>query len=195
MVAKGPGFPGVTLVGVVNADIGLSLRTSVRRSASSSCSPRWRAGRVEERRKGKSSSRRASPGTGSGVCEDARRVGVRGSRDAHAPAARQPTLREAGARPAPRQDPEKTRLTAEALGRAARTLAGDDVELLGPVAAPIERIKKFWRWHLTFRGRERPQAPGPGDRSPRAARADETRAERADGGGRRSVEPALSTTS
>ena len=52
MIAKGLDFPNVTLVGVVNADVGLHLPTSARRSGRSNCSPRspGRTGRGAQRR-------------------------------------------------------------------------------------------------------------------------------------------------
>jgi primosomal protein N' (replication factor Y) len=45
MIAKGLDFPNVTLVGVIDADVGINLPTSARRSAASSSSARSRAAR------------------------------------------------------------------------------------------------------------------------------------------------------
>ncbi len=153
MVAKGLDFPGVTLVGVVNADIGLSLpdfRAS-ERIFQLLTQVAGRTGRGEK--SGEviiQTSLTEHPAIRFAETHDVEGFVAAEMKTrkmlTNPPFGRLVLIRLRG------QDPEKTQLAAEALGRAADKVRDDDIELLGPVAAPIERIKKFWRWHLTLRG-------------------------------------------
>jgi primosomal protein N' (replication factor Y) len=159
MIAKGLDFPGVTLVGVINADVGLNLpdfRAS-ERTFQLLTQVAGRAGR--------------GPGSGEVFIQSALpghyaiRFALSHDYDGFA-------ARELDERDGPSYPPH-VRLAnlvisgpaevgvQEAAERAADWLAGlfrsrgiEAVSLLGPAPCPIDRLRNRWRWHLLLKSRD-----------------------------------------
>jgi primosomal protein N' (replication factor Y) (superfamily II helicase) len=152
MIAKGLDFPGVTLVGVINADVGLHLpdfRASERTFQLLS-QVAGRAGR--ERRKGEvivqtrvpehysiqAALRHDFPGF-------ARRELAEREEPRYPPHVRLANVVVSS------PDPELAAAGAEGAARWLRPRLGGDVEMVGPAPCPIERLHRRWRWHLFLR--------------------------------------------
>jgi primosomal protein N' (replication factor Y) len=156
MIAKGLDFPNVTLVGVINADVGINLpdfRAS-ERTFQLLTQVAGRAGRGT--RGGEVIVQTALPGHY--VIECAQQHDFLGFAE-----------KELAARATPRYPPfcrlinvivsgveeEPTQSAAAAatvwLQRLFTAQKIDEVELVGPAPCPIDRIRGRWRWHLLLR--------------------------------------------
>ena len=158
MIAKGLDFPNVTLVGVIDADVGLNLpdfRAS-ERSFQLMAQVAGRAGRgpkgglvfIQTRLPGHHAVRAA-------VEHDYRSFISQEMLDREFPPY-PPTVRLANIVLSGTQEVE----TMEASNRAADFLTKlvksgrvETVHVIGPAPCPIERIKSRWRWHLLLRAR------------------------------------------
>lgn len=160
MIAKGLDFPGVTLVGVVNADIGLNLPDfrAAERTFQLIAQVAGRAGRGP--RGGRVLVQTHTP--------QHYALQAAASHDFEAFA-----TREFAARRAPPYPPHvglvnilvsglDERRVSEAAVEVAEWLrglvsarAGDAVEVVGPAPAPLARIKQRWRWHALLRAEDR----------------------------------------
>ena len=153
MVAKGLDFPNVTLVGVIEADVGLGL-PDFRASERSFQLLTQVAGRTGRSEKGGEvliqtyqpdhpavlfASRHDVAGFAKWELALRRQLG-------YPPFGRLVLLLVRGT------NPEKTAAAAATLGRIAEQEAPGEIEVLGPVEAPIPRIKKYWRWHILLKG-------------------------------------------
>jgi primosomal protein N' (replication factor Y) len=164
MIAKGLDFPGVTLVGVINADVGLNLPDfrAAERTFQLLAQVAGRAGRGDE------------PGE----------VLVQTARPQH-PALRAALQHDYGAfalseiadREAPGYPPhrrlanlivsglteERVAEAADRTAQATRELAArnslSDVDVIGPAPCPIDRIRGRWRWHFLLKS-DRPASLG-----------------------------------
>lgn len=157
MIAKGLDFPRVTLVGVVNADVGMHLpdfRASERTFQLLS-QVAGRAGRSS--RGGKVLIQTSMPehyAIQAAVRHDIEAFSAREIEErrnpVYAPHVRMVNVVVSS--------PDQ-RLAAEAAegavrylrGRMARAPEGDRVDIVGPAPAPIERLHKRWRWHFLLR--------------------------------------------
>jgi len=161
MIAKGLDFPRVTLVGVVNADVGIHL-------------PDFRASERTFQLMSQVAGRAGRGALGGEVLiqtslPDHYAIRAAVAHDFEGFAARELAEREAPRYPPhvrlvnavlSSPDQELTARAAEAatawlrprLARAARKGA-DAVELVGPAPSPIERLHGRWRWHFLLRGR------------------------------------------
>ncbi len=155
MIAKGLDFPRVTLVGVVDADVGLHLpdfRASERTFQLLS-QVAGRAGRgtlggevlIQTRMPAHYAVRAACEHDYVGFAE--RELTERAG-PGYPPHARLVNVVVTS------PDPETAATAAEeAATWAERRLRGTPVELTGPAPAPIERLKERWRWHFLLRSR------------------------------------------
>ena len=158
MIAKGLDFPNVTLVGVIDADVGLSLPDfrSAERAFQLMAQVAGRAGRgpkgglvfIQTRLPGHHAVRAA-------VEHDYRSFVSQELLDREFPAY-PPTVRLANLVISGTEEVA----TMEAANRAAefltRLISGGRVEtvhVIGPAPCPIERIKSRWRWHVLLRAR------------------------------------------
>ena len=155
MIAKGLDYPRVTLVGVVDADVGLHLpdfRASERTFQLLS-QVAGRAGRgtlggevlIQTRMPGHYAIRAACEHDFEAFAERelAERAGP-----GYPPLARLVNVVVTS------PDPEAAATAAEeAAGWVERRLSGAAVELTGPAPAPIERLQGRWRWHFLLRSR------------------------------------------
>ncbi len=159
MIAKGLDFPGVTLVGVINADVGLNLpdfRAS-ERTFQLLTQVAGRAGRgaaggeviIQTSLPGHYAIRFALTHDYGGFA--ARELEER-SGPSYPPHVRLANLVVSG--------PNEVRVQ-EAAERAAGWLGGlleskgvEDVGLLGPAPCPIDRLRNRWRWHLLLKSRD-----------------------------------------
>ena len=158
MVAKGLDFPGVTLVGVVNADVGLHL-------------PDFRAGERTFQLLSQVAGRTGRGDAGGEVIvqtavPDHYAVQAAVAHDYEGFARREMEERSSPAYPphvrlanvvVSSPDPERVTQTAEEAvrwvqGRQSPGGSGALPELLGPAPAPIERLHGRWRWHFLLRG-------------------------------------------
>jgi primosomal protein N' (replication factor Y) (superfamily II helicase) len=158
MVTKGHDFPGVTLVGVLCADTGLSLpdfRASERTfqlltQVAGRAGRGDRAGRVLVQ-----TFRPDSVAVTAAAAHDYERfyAAERAAREelGYPPFGHLVALRIDG------RDPAAVQRTARELARRAERLraAGAEVSLLGPAEAPLARLKGRTRWHLWLRAPER----------------------------------------
>jgi len=160
MIAKGLDFPGVTLVGVINADVGIHLpdfRASERTFQLMS-QVAGRAGRGD--RKGEVLIQTSIPEHYAIRCalsHDYEAFAERELAERATPA--YPPLARLANIVVSSPDPERAASTAEAAVRWLRALPGGlgEVEIVGPAPAPIERLHNRWRWHFLLRS----PAPGP----------------------------------
>ncbi|HYD41697.1 MAG TPA: primosomal protein N' [Anaeromyxobacter sp.] len=151
MVTKGHDFPGVTLVGVVLADTALALpdlRAS-ERTFQLLAQVAGRAGRgAEAGRVIVQTFHPRSPAVACAATHDyiAFAEGELERRRAlsYPPYTRLMAVRVEGSE-------EGARRCAERLAEAARPALGDEVAMLGPAPAALERLRGRWRWHLLFR--------------------------------------------
>jgi primosomal protein N' (replication factor Y) len=162
MIAKGLDFPNVTLVGVVDADVGINLPDF---RASERCfqllaQVAGRSGRGEKG--GRVLIQTRSPGHHAVQCavtHDYHRF-VREELAGRQSPAYPPTVRLANVIVSGLRE-EGVREVAEAAAAwmraaiASHGLAG--LTVLGPAPAPIERIKERWRWHVLVKA----EGPGP----------------------------------
>jgi len=156
MVAKGLDFPNVTLVGVISADIGLGLPDfrAAERTFQLLTQVAGRTGRGEQ--PGEVLIQTYQPDHP--VIQAASHHDV--STFTSYELAERRTL---GYPPYGRlilcqlrgTDPDQTRTAAEHLGKIAVSAASEGIEVLGPVEAPIPRLKKYWRWHILLKGTHR----------------------------------------
>ena len=159
MVAKGLDLPAVTLVGVVNADIGLHLpdfragertfqlltqvagRAGPRRAAGPRDHPDLHARPLRDRRGSALRLRRLRRGRAGGARSGAatrRSRGSCGSSFSHT-------------------NPRSARDEALRLQRALsqrRAELGSDVDVVGPSPAYVPRVRGRWRWQFLLRGRD-----------------------------------------
>jgi primosomal protein N' (replication factor Y) (superfamily II helicase) len=165
MIAKGLDFPNVTLVGVVNADVGLHL-------------PDFRASERTFQLLSQVAGRAGRGALGGEVLIQTSMPEHYAVRAAVAHDYEGFAARELEERSRPRYPPHvrlanvvlsspDQELVVEAAEGAARWLkrklatgiAGEEVELVGPAPAPIERLHGRWRWHFLLRT-ESPRALG-----------------------------------
>lgn len=165
MIAKGLDFPNVTLVGVVNADVGLHL-------------PDFRASERTFQLLSQVAGRAGRGALGGEVVIQTSMPEHYAVQAAVAHDYEGFAARELDERRRPRYPPHvrlanvvlsspDQELVVEAAEGAARWLkrklaagiAGEEVELVGPAPAPIERLHGRWRWHFLLRT-ESPRALG-----------------------------------
>jgi primosomal protein N' (replication factor Y) (superfamily II helicase) len=156
MIAKGLDFPGVTLVGVVNADVGLHLpdfRASERTFQLLS-QVAGRAGRGE--RGGEVLIQTSLPGhyaVASAITHDYHGFAERELEERRSPSY-PPGVRLVNV-VVSSPDPELAAQGAEKASawlRARISRLGSDAGVVGPAPAPIERLHGRWRWHFFLRG-------------------------------------------
>jgi len=154
MIAKGLDFPNVTLVGVINADVGLHL-PDFRASERTFQLLAQVAGRTGRGPKGGEVIVQTAVPTHYAI-EMATR------HDYPAFAARELAERKEPAYPphlrllnviVSSPDEETAAREAESALRSARSLHGQGIVYLGPAPAPIERLHGRWRWHFLARSR------------------------------------------
>ncbi len=156
MVTKGHDFPGVTLVGVLCADTGLSLpdfRAS-ERTFQLLTQVAGRAGRGDRPGRVLIQSYR----TDAVAVAAAQNHDYAGFYRAEAASRAELGYPPFGHLIAVRfdgRDPDEVRGVARALERRAAELRGGGVTALGPVEAPLARLKGRTRWHLWLRGPDR----------------------------------------
>jgi len=164
MIAKGLDFPGVTLVGVINADVGLNLPDfrAAERTFQLLAQVAGRAGRGDE--PGEVLVQTARPQ------HPALRAALRHDYEAFAES-------EIGDRLPPGYPPhrrlanlvvsglteervaEAADRTAEATREVAERNSLSDVDVIGPAPCPIDRIRGRWRWHFLLKS-DRPASLG-----------------------------------
>jgi primosomal protein N' (replication factor Y) len=160
MIAKGLDFPGVTLVGVVDADTGLHL-------------PDFRAAERTFQLIAQVAGRAGRGPKGGRVLVQTRTPNHYALRAAAQHDFESFAQRELEARESPPYPPHvglvnvmvsglKETTVADAAGDVARWLcglaaarAGGEVEVIGPAPAPLARIKRRWRWHVLLRSPNR----------------------------------------
>ncbi len=157
MVTKGHDFPGVTLVGVVLADTGLGLPDfrAAERTFQLLTQVAGRAGRGAEA--GRVLVQTWNPGSPAIACAVGHDYGrfVEGELANRRALGWPPFTRLLAVRVEGSE--EGAKVCAEALARAARPAltSGQQLVLLGPAPAALEKLRGRCRWHLLFR------APGP----------------------------------
>jgi len=157
MVAKGHDIPGVTLVGVVDADLALGLPDfrAAERTAQLLCQVSGRAGRGD--RPGRVVIQTRQPEHYALQAAARQDLGIVREREA-------PTRRLLQYPPFGHlvrvlcEDPDEARSlgSAEALKSAIDRLAIAEVRALGPAPAPLAKLRGRYRHHLLLRARERP---------------------------------------
>ncbi len=158
MIAKGLDLPDVTLVGVVNADVGLNLPDfrATERTFQLLAQVAGRAGRGE--RPGRvlvQTSRPEHFALQAAVDHDYPGFAERELEDrslpGYPPHRRMANLVVSGA------DPDRTAAEAAEVAEWTAGLLAEqeleDVELVGPAPCPIERLRGRWRWHFFLRSR------------------------------------------
>jgi primosomal protein N' (replication factor Y) (superfamily II helicase) len=155
MIAKGLDFPNVTLVGVIDADVGINLPDfrSSERCFQLLSQVAGRAGRGPKG--GRVLIQTRVPGHHAVQCAVAhdysKFVGqeLDGRREpTYPPLTRLANVVFSGLR----QD-ETQRLASMAADRLRRAVAryGNEISVVGPAPSPIERVKTRWRWHLLLK--------------------------------------------
>lgn len=157
MIAKGLDFPGVTLVGVINADVGLNLpdfRAS-ERTFQLLAQVAGRAGRGGE--PGEvlvQTARPHHPALRSALRHDYSSFARGEIEDREAPG--YPPHRRLVNLIASGPSEERVALAAERMAETARELAAansmPDIDVVGPAPCPIDRIRGRWRWHFLLKG-------------------------------------------
>ncbi|MGC3997817.1 MAG: primosomal protein N' [Anaeromyxobacter sp.] len=151
MVTKGHDFPGVTLVGVVLADTALALPDfrAAERTFQLLTQVAGRAGRgAEGGRVLVQTFNPRSPAVSCAARHDFQAF-AEGELERRKALGYPPFGRMMAARV---EGPEGgARRAAEALAAAARPTLGNEVAMLGPAPAALERLRGRWRWHLLFR--------------------------------------------
>ena len=162
MIAKGLDFPNVTLVGVVDADIGINLpdfRAS-ERSFQLMSQVAGRAGRGPKG--GEVIIQTRVPTHHAVVCaveHDYERF-VKQELASRGDPAYPPTVRIANFVFSGTREEETSKLAIDAADKLRAMLArkeGSDVEIVGPSKCPVERIKNRWRWHFMAKSRNSAQ--------------------------------------
>ena len=155
MIAKGLDFPNVTLVGVIDADIGINLPDfrSSERCFQLLSQVAGRAGRGPKG--GRVLIQTRVPTHHAVVCAVAHDYTrfvdeeLEGRREPAYP----PTTRIANVIFSGVQENATQRLAATAGERLRRAVArfGPEIQVVGPAPCPIERVKARWRWHLLLK--------------------------------------------
>jgi primosomal protein N' (replication factor Y) len=155
MIAKGLDFPNVTLVGVIDADVGINLPDfrSSERCFQLLSQVAGRAGRGPKGGRVLIQTRVPSHhAVQCAVAHDYTRFveeELEGRREpAYPPMTRLANVVFSGLR-----ENETQRLAARASERLRRAVAsyGDQISVIGPAPCPIERVKARWRWHLLLK--------------------------------------------
>jgi len=152
MIAKGLDFPNVTLVGVIDADVGINLPDfrSSERCFQLLSQVAGRAGRGPKGGRVLIQTRVPSHhAVQCAVAHDYSRF-VEEELDGRREPAYPPTTRLANVVFSGLRENETQRLAARASERLRRAIAsyGDQISVIGPAPCPIERVKARWRWHL-----------------------------------------------
>jgi primosomal protein N' (replication factor Y) (superfamily II helicase) len=155
MIAKGLDFPNVTLVGVIDADVGINLPDfrSSERCFQLLSQVAGRAGRGPKG--GHVLIQTRVPSHHAVVCAVAHDYSrfvtqeLEGRREPAYP----PTTRLANVVFSGLRENETQRLAAHAAERLRRALAphSSEISVVGPAPCPIERVKTRWRWHLLIK--------------------------------------------
>jgi len=164
MIAKGLDFPNVTLVGVIDADIGINLPDF---RASERCYQLLSqvAGRAGRGPKGGEVLIQTRAPTHHAVrCAVTHdyHAFVKEELAGRARPAYPPTLRLANVVLSGTQEEATARLATKAAAWLHRLIARSDVHgvtVIGPAPCPVERVKNRWRWHVLIKS-ERPQELG-----------------------------------
>jgi primosomal protein N' (replication factor Y) len=155
MIAKGLDFPNVTLVGVIDADVGINLPDfrSSERCFQLLSQVAGRAGRGPKG--GRVLIQTRVPGHHAVMCAVAhdytgfveQELGGRGE-PAYPPYTRLANVIFSGL-----HENETQQLASSAAERLRRAVAkyGTDISVVGPAPCPIERVKTRWRWHLLLK--------------------------------------------
>jgi len=155
MIAKGLDFPNVTLVGVIDADVGINLPDfrSSERCFQLLSQVAGRAGRGPKG--GRVLIQTRVPGHHAVVCAVAhdytgfveQELGGRGE-PAYPPYTRLANVIFSGL-----HENETEQLASRAAERLRAAVAkyGSDISVVGPAPCPIERVKTRWRWHLLLK--------------------------------------------
>jgi primosomal protein N' (replication factor Y) len=164
MIAKGLDFPGVTLVGVINADVGLNLPDfrAAERTFQLLAQVAGRAGRGDQ--PGEvlvQTARPQHPALRAALQHDyeAFALGEIADREApgYPPHRRLANLIVSG--PSEDRVAEAADRTAEATREVAARNFLSDVDVIGPAPCPIDRIRGRWRWHFLLKS-DRPASLG-----------------------------------
>ncbi|HUQ83610.1 MAG TPA: primosomal protein N' [Gemmatimonadaceae bacterium] len=155
MIAKGLDFPNVTLVGVIDADVGINLPDfrSSERCFQLLSQVAGRAGRGPKG--GRVLIQTRMPGHHAVVCAVAHDYSrfvteeLQGRREPAYP----PTTRLANVVFSGLREADTQQLAQRAADRLRRALAshGNQVLVIGPAPCAIERVKTRWRWHLLIK--------------------------------------------
>jgi len=164
MIAKGLDFPGVTLVGVINADVGLNLPDfrAAERTFQLLAQVAGRAGRGDE--PGEvlvQTARPHHPALRAALTHDYEAFAVSELADRDAPG--YPPHRRLANLILSGPAEERVAETADQLAEAVREVAVRnslvDVDVVGPAPCPIDRIRGRWRWHFLVKS-DRPASLG-----------------------------------
>jgi primosomal protein N' (replication factor Y) len=164
MIAKGLDFPGVTLVGVINADVGLNLPDfrAAERTFQLLAQVAGRAGRGDV--PGEvlvQTARPQHPALRAALQHDYEAFALSEIADREAPGyppyRRLVNLIVTG--PSEERVAEAADRTAEATREVAARNSLSDVDVIGPAPCPIDRIRGRWRWHFLLKS-ERPASLG-----------------------------------
>ena len=164
MIAKGLDFPAVTLVGVINADVGLNLPDfrAAERTFQLLAQVAGRAGRGDQ--PGEvlvQTARPQHPALRAALQHDyeAFALGEIADREppGYPPHRRLANLIVSG--PSEERVAEAADRTAEATREVAARNSLSDVDVIGPAPCPIDRIRGRWRWHFLLKS-DRPASLG-----------------------------------
>jgi primosomal protein N' (replication factor Y) len=155
MIAKGLDFPNVTLVGVIDADVGINLPDfrSSERCFQLLSQVAGRAGRGPKG--GRVLIQTRAPSHHAVICAVAHDYSrfvdqeLEGRREpAYPPMTRLANVIFSGLR-----ENETQQIAARAADRLRRALApyGSEISVIGPAPCPVERVKTRWRWHLLIK--------------------------------------------
>ena len=155
MIAKGLDFPNVTLVGVIDADVGINLPDfrSSERCFQLLSQVAGRAGRGPKG--GRVLIQTRAPSHHAVICAVAHDYSrfvdqeLEGRREpAYPPMTRLANVIFSGLR-----ENDTQQIAARAADRLRRALApyGSEISVIGPAPCPVERVKTRWRWHLLIK--------------------------------------------